>query len=96
MHELVFTLSTEIEWFRLVKEHEDRFEHAFDRTVSLLRENPQMGKAIRIQPLRRVLVPRTEWGIFYGVFGDRIVISAIVDLRQHPRTIERKLRELLP
>ena len=95
MHEVVFTLASEIEWFELTRLHGDRFEKPFGRTIHLLRQNPHMGIAIRIPPLRRVLVSKTEWGIFYAVIGQRIVISSILDLRDDPRLIEKRLRDLL-
>jgi len=96
MNEVIFTLAAEIEWFNLVRLHRDRFERPFDQTIRLLRGNPQMGIETRVAPLRRVLVSRTAWGIFYAVTGNRIVIVSILDLRQDPQTIKNRLRDLLP
>jgi hypothetical protein len=96
MHEIVFTLAAEVEWFNFVRLHGDRFDKPFDRTLRLLRQNPAMGIALREVPLRRILISRTVWAIYYGVAGNRVVISTILDLRQDPRQIEKRLRELLP
>jgi hypothetical protein len=40
---------------------------------------------------RRLLVRRFEHGIFYRVHGQRIVITAILSLRQSTETINRRL-----
>ena len=96
MREVVFTLAAEIEWFSLIRLHGDRFEKPFDRTILLLRDNPNMGCKARVDPLRRLLVSRTEWGIFYGIAGQRIVVTCILDLRQDPERIEKRFRDLLP
>ncbi|MCB1233292.1 MAG: hypothetical protein KDN19_23815, partial [Verrucomicrobiae bacterium] len=71
MFEIVFTLAAEVEWFDLVRQYGERFEKPFERTLTLLRSNPQMGIEIRVPPLRRVLVSRSQWGIYYGVVGQR-------------------------
>lgn len=96
MHEIVFTLASEIEWFNLVRRHGDRFDKPFDRSINHLRRNPEMGIALKTWPLRRLLISQTEWGIFYGISGPRIVITTILDLRQDPEMIDKRLRELLP
>lgn len=96
MNEVIFTLAAEIEWFNLVRLHGERFERPFDRTIRLVRDNPHMGIATRVEPLRRVLISKTAWGIFYAVTGQRIIIVSILDLRQDPQTIKNRLRELLP
>jgi len=42
---------------------------------------------------RRFLLSRYPFGIFYAVEGSRIVISAILDLRQDPEAIRKRLEE---
>ena len=41
-------------------------------------------------PARRLLVPKYPFGIFYVVKTNRIVIHAILDLRQDPTKIDRR------
>ena len=96
MHEVVFTLAAEIEWFDLVQSHGDRFEIPLDRTLTLLRANPEMGIEIRVKPLRRILISKTSRGLFYGLSGNRIVIASILDVRRDPQSIEDRLRQLRP
>ena len=40
---------------------------------------------------RRLLVRRFEHGIFYRVHGARIVVTAVLDLRQDPAKIRERL-----
>jgi hypothetical protein len=40
---------------------------------------------------RRLLIPKYPFGIFYVVETGRFVIHAIMDLRQDPKSIERRL-----
>jgi hypothetical protein len=42
---------------------------------------------------RRFLVPNFPFGIFYSVEGHRILISAVLDLRQDPERIRERLEE---
>jgi hypothetical protein len=50
-----------------------------------------MGARTKFGQIRRVLVTKTQFGIFYELVGPRIVISSILDLRQDPAQIERRL-----
>ena len=40
---------------------------------------------------RRILVRRFEHGIFYRVHGTRIIVTAVLNLRQDPATIAERL-----
>lgn len=40
---------------------------------------------------RRLLVRRFEHGIFYRIHGARIVVTAVLDLRQDPAKIRERL-----
>ena len=68
----------------------DRFEA--EVRVALLRivELPESAP-IYAGEFRRLLVRRFEHGIFYRIHGARIVITAVLDLRQDPTTIRRRL-----
>ena len=47
--------------------------------------------AIYAGEFRRLLVRRFDHGIFYRIHGTRIVVTAVLDLRQDPTTIRRRL-----
>lgn len=96
MAEIVYVLSGEIAWFDLLRKYGDRFEMPFDESVELLKRNPELGPKFKVSPFRRLIILQTSWGIFYTIEGKRIMIQTILDLRQRPETIERRLRELRP
>jgi toxin ParE1/3/4 len=61
-----------------------------DRALDQVRHFPRSGKVYRGR-YRRLLIPKYPFGIFYVVETDRVVIHAIMDLRQDPKSIERRL-----
>lgn len=91
MNEIVILQSAEGDWFNHFSRFGERFDNAFLSTVSLLKLNPKMGAWTKFGQIRRVLVTKTQFGIFYELVGPRIVISSILDLRQDPAQIERRL-----
>jgi plasmid stabilization system protein ParE len=68
----------------------DRFEAevraALLRTVELPESAP-----VYAGEFRRLLVRKFDHGIFYRIHGARIVVTAVLDLRQDPTTIRRRL-----
>ena len=44
--------------------------------------------------IRRLIVTRTNFGIFYSLTGTRILVGAVMDLRQSPKIIEGRLQQL--
>ena len=68
----------------------DRFEAevraALLRTVELPESAP-----VYAGEFRRLLVRKFDHGIFYRIHGSRIVVTAVLDLRQDPSTIRRRL-----
>jgi hypothetical protein len=42
--------------------------------------------------MRRLLVQGFPFGIFYTLEGRRIIVSGVMDLRQDPKVIARRLR----
>jgi plasmid stabilization system protein ParE len=69
----------------------DRFLRELDRCASLLRRYPWIGRPHR-GVHRKLLVPDHPYGVFYAVEPSRVVIVAVLDLRQDPKAIERRLR----
>ena len=68
----------------------NRFLRELDRCVSLLSRYPRIGRPHR-GVYRKLLVPDHPFGIFYAAEPSRVVIVAVLDLRQDPKAIERRL-----
>jgi hypothetical protein len=94
MNEIVILQSAEADWYVHFSRHGEKFDRAFLRTDKFLKFNPDMGTKTQIPGIRRLLISRTTFGIFYSLTGHRIVLSAILDLRQNLEQIEHRLRGL--
>jgi plasmid stabilization system protein ParE len=68
----------------------DRFEAEIRPALLRIVELPESAP-IYAGEFRRLLLRRFEHGIFYRIHGARIVITAVLDLRQDPTTIRRRL-----
>jgi plasmid stabilization system protein ParE len=66
----------------------DHFLRELDRCAALLSRYPRIGRPHR-GVYRKLLVPDNPYGVFYAVEPSRVVILAVLDLRQDPKTIER-------
>ncbi len=66
------------------------FMRQLDAAFTLLRQHPEIAP-VYAGPYRRMLIREFPSGIFYQTQPLRIVVSAIMDLRQDPQTIRRKL-----
>lgn len=66
------------------------FLRQLDAALTLMRHHPEMAR-IYGGPYRRMLIRDFPYGIFYEVSPTRIIVVAVMDLRQDPRTIRRKL-----
>jgi plasmid stabilization system protein ParE len=97
--EVVLLLSAERdlqEAFSWVEEHRQGREQFFLQDVELwlehLKRFPLVGRTYRGR-YRRLLIARYPFGIFYVVESDRIVVHAILDLRQDPEKIRKRFSE---
>ncbi len=84
----------------------DIFSQELDRTGSCLRSDslleeinsrlnhlidfPLLGKWI-IGDIRRILVGNREYGLYYEPQKDRLLIHAVLNLRQDPESIRQRL-----
>ena len=68
----------------------DRFEAEVRAVLLRIAELPESAP-IYAGEFRRLLVRRFEHGVFYRIQGTRIVITAVLDLRQDPTAIRRRL-----
>ena len=69
------------------------FLDEFEETTSLIREAPLVFTEVD-PPVRRALVRRFPYGVFYvpGSDNDADVIVAVVDLRRDPEVIRQAYR----
>lgn len=61
-----------------------------DVAIGLILRNPQIGPVYE-NPYRRMLVRDFPYGIFYQVQPKRIIIVALMDLRQNPTLVRKSL-----
>jgi len=69
-----------------------KFIQDLELAYEYLRHHPRIGRLYKSNR-RRFLLSRYPFGIFYAIEGSRIVISAILDLRQDPEAIRKRLEE---
>ncbi len=98
MVEVVFLLAAEMdvqaayEWFDAQREGRgDQFLSHLKALESLLIKNPRMGVSVDSK-IRKLLMPRFDYGIFYTIEGERIMVAAVLDLRRDPYFIRSRLR----
>jgi plasmid stabilization system protein ParE len=65
-----------------------------DQALGILRLFSEAGPVHYKNKIRRLVVVRTHFGIFYSVTGSRVLVGAIMDLRQSPKVIEGRLSKL--
>lgn len=68
----------------------ERFYRTLDFALERLRPHPEMAPVYRGAYRRLVLRP-FGFGVFYTIAGDRLMVGAILDLRQNPEAITRRL-----
>jgi len=66
------------------------FLRQLDAALTLLRQHPEIAP-VYAGSYRRMLIREFPYGIFYQAQPARVIIAAIMDLRQDPQTIRRKL-----
>ncbi len=69
----------------------DTFLQGVADSVRQLGEHPESGSAF-VAPFRRLLMRGFPFGIFYSVVGERLFVQAVLDLRQSPEAIRRRLK----
>jgi plasmid stabilization system protein ParE len=68
----------------------EMFIRHLDAALTLVRQHPELAPVYGGR-YRRMLIRNFPFGIFYEVMPKRNVVGAILDLRQDPETIRRKL-----
>ncbi len=97
MSELIFLLSADLDIQRAYNFYEEFqegrgavFMHHLDAALEQLRVFPESGPIVH-RNYRRLLVPRFPNGIFYTIEPRGIIISGVMDTRQDPAVILRRL-----
>ncbi len=67
------------------------FMRHLDTAFGQLRRFPESGPRSH-QTYRRLLVPRFPYGTFYTVEARGVMVSGVMDTRQNPKAILRRLR----
>lgn len=97
MSDIVFLLSADIDIQKAFKYYEGYhagrglvwMQHP-DATLTYLQTFPEIAPIFH-GSYRRLLVPDFPYGIFYTIESSRIIIAAVMHLRQDPREIARRL-----
>jgi len=97
MTELILLLQADLDIQTAFGRYEDHqegrgevFMRQLDAALSLVRQHPEIAPVYAGQ-YRRLLIRDFPYGIFYQAQPKRIVVTAIMDLRQDPETIRRQL-----
>ena len=97
MSELVFLLAADADIQTAYEFYEacqtgrgEIFMRHLDVAFGRLRTHPEVAPVF-LGTYRRLLIHGFPYGIFYTLEGRRIIISGVMDLRQEPGTIRRRL-----
>lgn len=72
----------------------DRFYDEVLASVRMLGAFPHMGPVVHRGKVRRVLVFNRHYGLFYVVEDRGLILHSLLDLRQDPKTVMRRLRDI--
>jgi plasmid stabilization system protein ParE len=97
--ELLILLAAEREIQSIYQHLEERREglghqwlNVMERALQWLQDHPEIAPLF-LRGYRRLLIRSYHLGISYKIDGRRIVIADVLDLRQDPSAIRRRLRE---
>ena len=97
----VWTLGAEADVQRIYERLEsweegtgDQFYDEVLSSVSVLEAFPLIGPVVHRGRVRRVLVFNRHYGLFYVAENRGIVLHALLDLRQDPRAVMRRVRDI--
>ena len=97
MTELVLLLQAELDIQAAFNRYEgfqegrgEVFLHHLDAAITLMRQHPEIAPVYG-EAYRRMLIRDFPYGVFYQVQTNRLIVAAVMDLRQDPEAIRRKL-----
>ena len=71
----------------------DEFYHHFDAVLQQLSQHPESAPTFAGR-IRRFVMHGYPLGVFFTVEGERLFVQAVLDLRQSPESILRRLDDL--
>jgi plasmid stabilization system protein ParE len=71
-----------------------RFLHKLDFTLGNLRAHPELAPVFE-EPVRRLVIGSTGYGLFYSVESRGIIVNALIHLSRNPQVIRDRIRRLL-
>lgn len=97
--EIIWTAGAEADLQRLYDQIGDHdlalqvLHQPLEHILSLLSEYPGIGAVVRgTRRVRRVLAgPRMKYGLFYVEEGRRIMVHVLMDMREDPQVLRRRL-----
>lgn len=89
--EIILLQSSQADLLEILACEDDDMYDKIDACLETIRLNKGIGPVFHAQ-FRRKLVLGTTYGIFYSVTGERIFVSFIMDLRQSPSAILKRLK----
>lgn len=92
MNEILLLQGAQADLLNLYSRHGDEGYRVIDEELELIRGMPQLAPMFS-DPFRRRVVQGTPFGIFYTITGSRVVVTAVLDLRQNPESILRRLQQ---
>ena|SRR5207237_10613341 len=71
-----------------------RFVYKLDFTLQHLRNHPEMAPMFE-EPVRRLVIGSTGYGLFYSVEPRGIIIHTLIHLSRNPQLIRDRIRSFL-
>ena len=94
LHEIILLQGAQSDLLSIYSGSGEKVYTRVDKALGILRSFPEAGPLNFGGRIRRLVVTKTTLGIFYSVTGSRVLIGAIVDLRQSPLSINKRIRAL--
>jgi hypothetical protein len=86
----VLLQSAQADLLEIYCRHGEASYHVIDSALESIRRMPEIAPVYH-NHFRRKLVAGTPFGIFYSIAGERIMVSFVMDLREDPGAIQRRL-----
>lgn len=94
LHEIVLLQGAQSDLLSIYAVRGERTYLQVDKAFGILRVFPEAGPVNFAENIHRLVVTKTHLGIFYSISGRRVLVGAVLDLRQSPQSIGKRLREL--
>ncbi len=93
-HEIVLLQGAQSDLLSIYAGRGEKAYLQVDKALGILRVFPEAGPVNVGERIRRLVVTKTPLGIFYSITGNRVLVGAVLDLRQSQHAIGKRLREL--